>query len=123
MVPPDTSHAATWTPGLLASMGTVCDLDGRVQGQRGLYVLDGALIPGGSAACNPSITIAAIAELALDNMSPAMSARSSEIPITVHTVRETAQRPGDHANVRAPGLTFMALHHDVAKLSALRISR
>ena len=27
-----------------ANMGPVCDLDGRVHGQRGLYVLDGALV-------------------------------------------------------------------------------
>ncbi len=49
-------------------MGGVCDLDGRVHGQRGLYVLDGALLPGQSGACNPSMTIAAVAERALDNI-------------------------------------------------------
>lgn len=47
-------------------MGTVCDLEGRVLGQRGLYVLDGALMPGNTAACNLSLTIAAVAERALD---------------------------------------------------------
>ena len=46
-------------------MGSVCDLEGRVLGQRGLYVLDGALLPGTSAACNPSMTIAAVAERAM----------------------------------------------------------
>lgn len=51
-----------------ACMGTVCDLDGRVQGHRGLYVLDGALIPGNTAACNPSMTIAAVAERAMDKI-------------------------------------------------------
>ena len=40
--------------------------EGRVKGQRGLYTLDGALIPGSTAACNPSMTIAAVAERALD---------------------------------------------------------
>ncbi|MGU3290849.1 GMC oxidoreductase [Williamsia sp. M5A3_1d] len=58
----------TWHPLGGASMGSVCDLEGRVQGQKGLYVLDGSLIPGNCAACNPSMTIAAIAERALDNL-------------------------------------------------------
>ncbi|MEU6847343.1 GMC oxidoreductase [Streptomyces sp. NPDC046716] len=57
---------STWHPLGGASMGTVCDLEGRVRGQRGLYVLDGALIPGTTGACNPSMTIAAVAERALD---------------------------------------------------------
>lgn len=59
---------STWHPLGGANMGSVCDLDGRVRGQRGLYVLDGALMPGNSAACNPSMTIAAVAERALDNL-------------------------------------------------------
>lgn len=59
---------STWHPLGGASMGSVCDLDGRVRGQKGLYVLDGALIPGNAAACNPSMTIAAVAERALDNL-------------------------------------------------------
>jgi cholesterol oxidase len=58
----------TWHPLGGASMGTVCDLEGRVKGQRGLYVLDGSLMPGNTAACNPSMTIAAIAERALDQI-------------------------------------------------------
>ena len=58
----------TWHPLGGAPMGTVCDLDGRVLGQRGLYVLDGALIPGNTAACNPSMTIAALVERALDQL-------------------------------------------------------
>ncbi|MCD0449240.1 GMC oxidoreductase [Actinocorallia sp. API 0066] len=55
---------STWHPLGGASMGTVCDLAGRVLGHRGLYVLDGALAPGTTAACNPSMTIAALAEQA-----------------------------------------------------------
>ena len=49
-------------------MGTVCDLAGRVLGHRGLYVLDGALMPGNTAACNPSMTIAAVPERATDDL-------------------------------------------------------
>jgi cholesterol oxidase len=64
----NTLFPSTWHPLGGASMGTVCDLDGRVHGQRGLYVLDGALMPGNTAACNPSMTIAAVAERALDNL-------------------------------------------------------
>lgn len=59
---------STWHPLGGANMGAVCDIDGRVLGQRGLYVLDGALMPGNTAACNPSMTIAAIVERALDNI-------------------------------------------------------
>ncbi|MFE3543572.1 GMC oxidoreductase [Nocardia sp. NPDC059177] len=59
---------STWHPLGGANMGTVCDVDGRVLGQRGLYVIDGALMPGNTAACNPSMTIAALAERALDNL-------------------------------------------------------
>lgn len=59
---------STWHPLGGASMGTVCDLNGRVHDQRGLYVLDGALMPGNTGACNPSMTIAAVAERALDNL-------------------------------------------------------
>lgn len=55
----------TWHPMGGASMGSVCDFEGRVRGQRGLYVLDGAFLPGTAAACNPSMTIAALAERAM----------------------------------------------------------
>ncbi|WP_024795900.1 GMC oxidoreductase [Tomitella biformata] len=58
----------TWHPLGGACMETVCDLEGRVHGQRGLYVLDGALLPGNTAACNPSMTIAAIVERALEDI-------------------------------------------------------
>ncbi|WP_051164576.1 GMC oxidoreductase [Nocardia testacea] len=66
----DTNRAfpSTWHPLGGACMGTVCDLDGRVHDQPGLYVLDGALLPGNAAACNPSMTIAAVAERAMDNL-------------------------------------------------------
>ncbi|MBD2414729.1 GMC family oxidoreductase [Nostoc calcicola FACHB-3891] len=45
-----------------AVMGKVCDQYGRVLNYQGLYVVDGALIPGPTACTNPSFTIAAIAE-------------------------------------------------------------
>lgn len=59
---------STWHSLGGACMGTACDLEGRVDGQRGLYVLDGALLPGTTAACNPSMTIAAVAERAMDDI-------------------------------------------------------
>ncbi len=51
-----------------AVIGKVCDRYGRVLGQRGLYVNDGALIPGSTACANPSLTIAAFAERNIDHI-------------------------------------------------------
>ncbi|WP_151770265.1 GMC family oxidoreductase N-terminal domain-containing protein [Streptomyces abyssomicinicus] len=51
-----------------ACMEAVTDLEGRVLGQDGLYVMDGSLIPGTAGACNPSFTIAAVAERALERI-------------------------------------------------------
>lgn len=53
-----------------ASMGIVCDSFGRVDGNRGLYVVDGALIPGSSTCMNPALTIAGVAERALAHIIP-----------------------------------------------------
>jgi cholesterol oxidase len=54
---PSTWHALGGVP-----MGDAVDRFGRVLGHQGLYVLDGARIPGSTGACNPSMTIAALAE-------------------------------------------------------------
>lgn len=51
-----------------AVIGKVCDSFGRVLGQPGLYVNDGALIPGSTACANPSLTIAALAERNMDHL-------------------------------------------------------
>jgi cholesterol oxidase len=51
-----------------ACMGQVCDEDGRVLGYPGLYVVDGALIPGSSTCVNPALTIAAIAERCMERI-------------------------------------------------------
>lgn len=52
-----------------ASLGKVCDPSGRVHGHPGLYVVDGALIPGGNVGgVNPAWTIAALAERAMDTI-------------------------------------------------------
>ncbi|MFC6883749.1 GMC oxidoreductase [Actinomadura yumaensis] len=46
-------------------LGRSTDLYGRVKGPRGLYVLDGSLIPGTVGGANPSLSIAALAERAM----------------------------------------------------------
>lgn len=51
-----------------AVLGKVCDYYGRVKGYKGLYVVDGALIPGATGVVNPSFTIAAIAERCLERI-------------------------------------------------------
>lgn len=51
-----------------AVLGKACDLYGRVIGYKGLYVVDGALIPGSTACANPSFTIAALAERCMERI-------------------------------------------------------
>ncbi|WP_030326344.1 GMC oxidoreductase [Streptomyces sp. NRRL B-3229] len=62
MVDTNATAPSTWHPLGGVPMGEALDLYGRVLGHKGLYVLDGARIPGSTGACNPSFTIAALAE-------------------------------------------------------------
>ncbi|MBQ1095490.1 NAD(P)-binding protein [Streptomyces sp. b94] len=49
-------------------IGKATDPYGRIHGYQGLYCLDSALMPGSTAAVNPSLTIAAVAERCLDHI-------------------------------------------------------
>ncbi len=51
-----------------AVMGKACDAYGRVAGYKGLYVVDGSLIPGYAGAANPAFTIAAVAERCMEKI-------------------------------------------------------
>jgi len=52
-----------------ANAGMVCDMFGRVFGHDGLYVVDGAFVPGGSVGgVNPAFTIAALAERSMEHI-------------------------------------------------------
>lgn len=62
------SDAGTSHPLGGAVLGKACDEYGRVIGYQGLYVVDGALMPGSAGCANPSLTIAALAERCLDRI-------------------------------------------------------
>jgi cholesterol oxidase len=51
-----------------AVIGRVCDRFGRVKRCPGLYVVDGALIPGSTGLVNPALTIAALAERSMEHL-------------------------------------------------------
>lgn len=62
-------------PSAVRAWGRSVTWKGRVTGQEGLYVFDGVLIPGTTAGCNPSMTIAAVAGRAMDAVAPEIAAR------------------------------------------------
>jgi cholesterol oxidase len=62
------AEAYTFHPLGGAVLGQACDAYGRVHGYPGLYVMDGALIPGSTGACNPALTIAALTERCMDHV-------------------------------------------------------
>jgi cholesterol oxidase len=50
------------------TLGSTCDLFGRVRRHPGLYVVDGAFIPGSTGIVNPALTIAALAERSMERI-------------------------------------------------------
>lgn len=65
---PGRSRESTFHPLGGCVAGRACDTFGRVRGVPGLYVVDGALVPGVTPTCNPAWTITALAERALDTI-------------------------------------------------------
>lgn len=71
----DPGYAAGGGPSLTghpvggAIVGKACDFSGRVHGHRGLYVVDGSLLPGGCiGGVNPAFTISALVERCMDTI-------------------------------------------------------
>ena len=69
----DAGWFGTWHPLGGVAMGTACDLSGKVFGVEGLFVVDGASIPGAAGAANPALTIAANAERMMEEIIPQLS--------------------------------------------------
>ena len=51
-----------------AVLGITSDYFGRLNGYKNLYCLDGSMMPGFSACANPALTIAALAERAMEKI-------------------------------------------------------
>jgi cholesterol oxidase len=64
------SKPTVWHPVGGMTMGYACSDLGEVYGYQNLFVVDGSLMPGCTAAANPSLTIAANAERIMDNLIP-----------------------------------------------------
>ncbi|WP_317929862.1 GMC oxidoreductase [Halioxenophilus sp. WMMB6] len=64
------SSSAIWHPLGGAVMGAATSELGEVYGQSNLFVVDGSLMPGSTAAANPSLTIAANAERIMESLIP-----------------------------------------------------
>lgn len=62
LITPDVRGDWTAHPLGGAVLGKVTDAWGRVKGHAGLYVMDGAAVPGSTGTVNPSLTISALAE-------------------------------------------------------------
>lgn len=65
---PNAAHPLILHPLGGVAIGKATDMHGRLHGHDGLYCLDSALMPGSTAAVNPALTIAAIAERCLDHV-------------------------------------------------------
>ncbi|WP_426625964.1 GMC oxidoreductase [Leifsonia sp. McL0607] len=67
-VAPDINASFTAHPLGGAVLGEATDTFGRVHGYDGLYVIDGAAVPGSTGTVNPTLTIVALAERAMDDI-------------------------------------------------------
>lgn len=68
VIPDQPSHPIVAHPVGGVVLGKSTDAYGRLRGYSGLYCLDGALMPGSTAAVNPALTIAAVVERCLDEI-------------------------------------------------------
>jgi cholesterol oxidase len=62
ILPMASAQATTLHPLGGVPLGLATDLDCQLKGYKGLYAVDGSIVPGATAVANPSMTIAAMAE-------------------------------------------------------------